>query len=97
MITFVSLISYTQRGEERIRETVQRAQAFRETAQALGAEVKEVYWTMGNYDGVLIFEAPDDETATALMLKLTSLGNVRTETLRAFNSDQLNSILNRLD
>jgi uncharacterized protein with GYD domain len=96
MPTFVSLISLTQRGEEDIKHTVDRASAFRKTAEKAGARVKEVYWTLGNYDGVLIFDAPDDETATSLLLSLSSKGNVRTQTLRAFDSDQIRSILDRV-
>ena len=96
MATFVSLISLTQRGEEDIQHSVDRAHAFREAAKEQGATVKEVYWTLGNYDGVLVFDAPDDEVATSLLLSLGAKGNVRTQTLRAFGSDQIQSILQRV-
>ena len=65
-------------------------------AAQLGATVKDVYWTIGGYDGVLIFEAPNDETAAALLLSLGAKGNVRTKTLRAFNSEEISGILNSL-
>ena len=98
MATFISLISFTSRGEEEIRETVDRANAFRNEAEKAGAKVKDIYWTMGgDCDGVLVFEAPDDETATALMLSLGAKGNVRTQTLTAFNDEQIRSILERLN
>ncbi|MHC4878111.1 MAG: GYD domain-containing protein [Planctomycetota bacterium] len=93
MATFISLIEFTQHGEEEIKKSADRAAAFRQTATNIGAEVKDVYWTLGNYDGVLVFEAPNDEIATTLMLTLGSKGNVRTQTLRAFNADQINAIL----
>lgn len=96
MATFISLISLTERGEEDIRHTVDRANAFRETAAKAGASVKDIYWTLGSYDGVLIFEAPDAQTATSLMLSLGSKGNVRTQTLPAFDSDQIKSIVGGL-
>ena len=96
MATFVSLISLTQRGEEDIKHTVDRANAFREIAEAAGAAVKDVFWTLGGYDGVLIFDAPDDETATSLALGLGSKGNVRTQTLRAFDCKQIKSIVERM-
>lgn len=96
MATFVSLISYTRHGEVGINDTVQRADAFREAAKKVGAEVRDVFWTLGSYDGVLIFEAPDEATATTLLLSLGSQGNVRTETLRAFDGDQIRAILDRI-
>ena len=96
MARFISLISLTQRGEEEVKNTVDRANAFRAEAEKMGAEVKHVYWTMGNYDGVLIFEAPDDKTATTLMINLGSKGNVRTQTLVAYDSGEMESILGRV-
>ena len=96
MATFISLISITNRGEEEIQKTVDRANAFRQEAEKVGASVKDVYWTLGNYDGVLVFDAPDEQTATALMLSLGSKGNVRTQTLTAFNDGQMKTILDRV-
>ncbi len=96
MATFISLVSLTQHGEEEIKQSTERAQGFTEMAARLGATVKDVYWTLGGYDGVLIFDAPDDETAAALLLNLGSKGNVRTKTLRAFSSDQISAILSSL-
>jgi uncharacterized protein with GYD domain len=96
MATFVSLITLTQHGEEDIRHTIDRSDAFRQMASHVGVQVKDMYWTLGGYDGVVIFEADDDETATALILALGSKGSVRTMTLRAFNREQIGSILDRL-
>ena len=96
MARFISLISLTQRGEEEVKNTVDRANAFRSEAEKVGAEVKHVYWTMGNYDGVLIFEAPDDQTATTLMINLGSKGNVRTQTMIAYDSGEMESVLSRV-
>ncbi len=96
MARFISLISLTQHGEEEVKNTVDRANAFRAEAEKMGAEVQHVYWTLGNYDGVLIFDAPDDQTATALMISLGSKGNVRTQTLVAYDSGQIESILGRV-
>ena len=93
MATFISLIQFTQHGEEEIKKSADRAAAFRQTAKNIGAEVKDVFWTLGNYDGVLVFDAPSDEVATSLLLSLGSKGTVRTQTLRAFNADQINAIL----
>ena len=64
-------------------------------AEKYGARIEQVYWTMGHYDIVAIVEAPDDETVTAMMLELTSAGNLRTSTLRAFDHDQMQAIIRR--
>jgi len=95
MKTFIALITETQEGEVNIQNSVTRASQFVDKATQSGVAVKGHYWAMGAYDGVLIFEAPDDETASALMLHLSSKGNVRTLTMRAFDADNMKSILER--
>ena len=96
MATFVSLITLTEHGEEDIRHTIERSDSFREMAARVGVNVKDIYWTLGGYDGLVIFEADDDETATALILGLGAKGSVRTLTLRAFDREQMGAILGRL-
>lgn len=96
MATFIALIDFTDQGIAKIRDTTKRSAAFAEEARSLGVEVKEAYWTMGAHDGVLIFEAPDDETASALLLRLGSRGIVRTHVLRAFDRSEMDGILARL-
>ena len=93
MATFIVLIDYTEQGIQRIRDAPKRAAGFAEAAQKLGITVKEVYWTMGSHDGVLILDAPDDQTATKLLLSLAQAGNVRTHTLRAYERSEIESIL----
>jgi uncharacterized protein with GYD domain len=95
MATFVVLITETQRGEEQIRDTLARAARFRETAKEFGITVREQFWTMGAYDGVIVFDAPDDETASALLLNLASRGSVRTQTLRAYDAAATEAIIKR--
>ena len=68
MATYIALVDFTADGIHNIRYTTRRSEDFAEDARKLGVEVKDVYWTMGAHDGVLIFEAADDETATAAML-----------------------------
>jgi uncharacterized protein with GYD domain len=96
MARFISLISLTQHGEEEVKNTVDRANAFRAEAEKMGAEVKHVYWTLGSYDGVLIFEAPDDQTATTLMISLASKGKVRTQTMVAYDSGEMEKVLSQI-
>ena len=58
--------------------------------------MKEIYWTLGAFDGVILFDAPDDETATALMLSVSSLGNVQTRTVRGFDAREMDGILSKM-
>lgn len=93
MATFISLVNFTQQGIRDFKTSPDRAAKFKSMAQKAGATVKEIYWTIGGHDAVVIMEAPDDETATAVMLSLGSLGNVRTQTLRGFNSSEMEEII----
>jgi uncharacterized protein with GYD domain len=96
MPTYVSLINWTDEGIRTVRETLDRADKFEELAQKHGASLEQVYWTVGPYDIVAIIEAPDDESATAVLLEGSTLGNIRTTTLRAYDRDQMSGIIQRL-
>lgn len=93
MLTYVILGKYTLQGIRKIKGTTKRADAFRNLAKKMGARVKEIYWTMGQYDVVTIIDAPDDATATRLLLAAGSMGNVQTETLRAYTQNEVARIL----
>ncbi len=95
MATYLSLFHFTPQGAQNFRTSPSRANAFKSVAGKVGVTVKQVYWTLGDYDGVLIFEAADDETATASMLSLASLGNIRTKTLRAFTASEMETIIGK--
>lgn len=96
MAKYVVLASFTDKGIKDVKETVQRAEAFQNMASKVGASVLDMYWTLGSHDVVAICEAPDDESATALSLSVTSRGNVRSETLRAFSFNEMKKILDRI-
>jgi len=96
MATFITTIKFTEQGVKAIGETAKRAEAFKAAAKKLGVKVNEIYWTLGAFDGALVFEAPDDETATAALLHLGSLGNVQTSTARPFNAADMGKILSKL-
>ena len=96
MATFITLVNFTDQGVRSIKESPKRAEAFKAMAAKAGAKVKELYWTLGHYDIVTIVEAPDTATATALGLAVASQGNVRTETLTAFPSDEFGKILGKM-
>ena len=96
MATFISTVQFTDQGMKDIKATRKRAEAFKATAEKLGVEVKNVFWTLGRFDGLLVFDAPDEETDTALMLHLGSFGNVHTETTRAYQASEMEQILSKL-
>ena len=97
MATYVVLTNFTEQGIRNVMDTVQRADAIRELAKKFGVTAKEFYRTLGPYDVVVLFEAPDEAAMTALGLAIVSAGNIRTQTLRAFSHDEMSAILRRLD
>jgi uncharacterized protein with GYD domain len=96
MPTFVVLTSFTDQGIKNVKQTIERADAFKQMATKSGASIKEIYWTLGSRDIIAICEAPDDETATALSLSVASRGNVRSETLRAFSLGEMQKIMGKM-
>jgi uncharacterized protein with GYD domain len=96
MPTYIVLASFTEQGIRNIKDSPKRADAFRDMAKKSGATVKELFWTLGQYDIVSIVEAPDDETMTAIGLSAGKLGNVRTQTLRAFTPADIKNILGKV-
>ncbi|MBI5772206.1 MAG: GYD domain-containing protein [Verrucomicrobia bacterium] len=95
MATYIALVSFTQQGLQNIHESPHRAAAFKSAARKAGCKVRELYWTLGEYDGVVVFDASDDQNATGLMLALSSLGNVHTKTLRAFTAAEFAAIVDQ--
>lgn len=93
MATFITTIKFTQQGFKSIDDSIKRAATFKSEAKKLGVKVIGTYWTLGDHDGVLIFEAPDDETATTALLHLGAGGNVHTTTVRAFTAAEMDTIL----
>jgi len=96
MAIFVSLVNFTDQGIRYVKNTIQRADAFRETANKLGVEVKEIYWTLGSYDLVIIVEAPDDESVATMFMSVGSLGNIRFHTLRGFSAKEMERMVKNI-
>ena len=92
MSTFITLINFTDQGARTIKETTKRAEAFTALAGKLGVTVKSLHWTMGTFDIVLVTEG-SDEAALATLFSTAALGNVRTQTLRAFNASEISKVL----
>ncbi len=93
MPTFVTLVRYTDQGIRNVRESPARLDAAKKAFQAAGGELKEWYLAMGRYDAVIVSEGPDDETATRLGLAISSLGSVRTETMRVFTESEYRKLI----
>ena len=96
MATFVALVSFTEQGVQAIEHTVDRATAFEKAVAQAGGKVRDLFWTLGRYDGVIVFDAPNAETATAIELSLARKGNVHTQTLPAFDKAQMPGILGKM-
>jgi len=96
MATFITTIKFTEHGIKSVSETTKRAESFKAVAKKLGVKVTEIYWTIGAFDGAIVFDAPDDETATVALLQLASMGNVQTTTTRAFTAAEMGKILPKL-
>ena len=96
MATYIVLLNFTDQGIRNVKDTTKRADSAKEMAKGFGITAKEFYWTLGNYDVVAIFEAPDDASMTALGLSIGMAGNVRTQILRAFSTEDMKGILGKL-
>jgi len=93
MPTYITLLRYTQQGIEKIKDSPTRLESAKQSVRAMGGELKAFYLVMGQYDAVVISEAPDDETATRFALATGARGYVRTETLRAYTEEEYRRIL----
>ena len=95
MATFISLLSFTDQGIRSVKESPKRSEAVKAMAKKMGVTIKEIYWTLGHYDLVIVLEG-DDEAVTSMLLKAGSLGNVRSETLRAFSAAEMGRIVSNI-
>ena len=93
MPTYISLVQFTNKGIQAAKDTTRRIADWSAKVQSMGVSVKQMYWTLGQYDQVCVFEAPDDETAASVLLAADILGNIRTQTLRAFSISEMEKIL----
>jgi len=96
MPTFITTMHFTEQGIKTVRDTCERATAFKATAKKMGVKVTGIYWTLGAFDGIIVSEAPEEETVTAALLHLGSLGNIRTQTARAYDPTEMQKILGML-
>jgi uncharacterized protein with GYD domain len=95
MPIYVILGNWTDQGTRDFGGAVRRANGFREMVEQAGGRIRELVWTMGEYDFIIVAEAPDDETAATLVLGVGAAGNVRSKTMRAFDANQMSDIIAR--
>ena len=95
MATFISLVSFTDQGIRNVKDSPKRFEAFKGLLESMGGSVKSVWWTVGNHDMVVVSEG-DEEVATAALMTVGAMGNVRTQTLRAFDAEQMAAIIARM-
>lgn len=95
MATFISLISFTEQGIKNVKDSPDRYEKFRLMAEGMGVTVKSAFWTIGSYDMVVTVEG-EEAAATAVLLKVGSLGNVRSQTMKAFTKDEMKGILTKM-
>ena len=95
MATFVVLLNFTDQGIRNVKDSPERLNAFRAMAEQTGVSIKSVYYTVGNYDIVTVVEGPD-EAVTAALLKVGSLGSVRSQTLRGFSPDEMKQMISKM-
>jgi uncharacterized protein with GYD domain len=95
MAKYITLYQFTDQGIKNYEGTVQRSKDATAAVEKMGGKLLSINWTIGPYDLVSISQFPDDETATAFNLKLAAAGNVRTTTMRAFDSDEMTRIIGK--
>jgi uncharacterized protein with GYD domain len=93
MPSYVTLMNWTDQGVKSFKDSVDRAEAAEVALSPAGIKFKDLYWTVGEYDLVATFEAPDEETLCAALLALAAQGNLRTTTLRAFTAQEMRGVI----
>jgi uncharacterized protein with GYD domain len=93
MPTCISLVRFTDKGIQAAKESPARVAAWAVKVKSMGVSIKQMYWTLGHYDQVRVFDASDDETAASVLLMSDILGNIRTQTMRAFTTSEMEKIL----
>jgi len=95
MTTYVSLVNWTDQGAQNFKDTLNRSEEFTKLVENSGGSVREILWTLGDYDTLAIVDYPDDETAVATLLKVGAKGQIRTHTMRAFGAEEISGIIRK--
>jgi len=96
MITYIGMVSFTDKGIQGVKDTTKRAAAAKEVAKKLGVNMREIFWTTGEYDIVCVLEAEDENSLVAFNLSLAQQGNLRTRSMRAYTASEMEKILSKV-
>ncbi len=96
MATYITICNFTDQGIRTVKESIKRADAVKAAGKKFGVDMTQLYWTLGSYDLVAVFEAKDEKDVTAFGLAIGSQGNIRTQTMRAFNKKEMVEIIGKL-
>ncbi len=96
MATYITLINWTQEGITKVKDSPKRLDAARKAFKSAGGEIKAFYLVLGQYDAVVLSEAPNDEAAARIALSLGTRGAVRTQTFRAFTEKEYRKLIGSL-
>jgi uncharacterized protein with GYD domain len=96
MATYIMLLKYTEQGITSIKEGPSRLEKAKQALRSLGGEMRSFHLVQGRYDAVVTFDAPNDEVVAKFALATGSQGNVRSETMRAFNEEEYRRIISGL-
>ena len=91
MARYITLLTFTEQGARNIKDSASRALTFKREAEKLGVAVESQFWTVGRYDGVVVLSG-DEKSVLRCLTQLSAAGNVRTQTLQAFNADEMKVI-----
>ena len=94
MTRYLTLLNFTDQGIRDVNNSIKRAEAFRQRVETAGGKLVSQYWSTGDADGCVVFEAPDEQTGAALLLSLAQKGDVRTRTIRVFDTQEFQDVLN---
>jgi uncharacterized protein with GYD domain len=96
MVTYITLLNFTDQGLRNVKDTTRRAEAAAKMAREYGVEFKSIHWTQGAYDLVIEAQGQDEQSVAAFLLAAASMGNFKAQTLRAFTADEMNKVIARL-
>jgi uncharacterized protein with GYD domain len=96
MVTYIGLLSFTDKGLQAIKDTTKRAAAAKEAAKKHGVNLRDMFWTLGEYDAICVLEAEDEASVAAFTIGTALQGNVRTRTLRALSAAEMDKVLAKL-
>jgi uncharacterized protein with GYD domain len=96
MVTYIGLLSFTDKGLQSIKDTTKRAAAAKEAAKKHGVNMRDMFWTLGEYDAICVLEAEDEASVAAFSIGTALQGNVRTRTLRALSAAEMDKVLAKL-